>query len=471
MATNSIAPANVAGLGDDRISQDLLRPVFHTSRRFYLIALLLTVPILAGIAAFLYQVYFGIGVAGITRPVFWGFYITNFVFWIGISHAGTLISAILRLANAGWRRPVTRCAEAITVFALIIGASFPVIHLGRPWLFFWLIPYPSERGIWPNFRSPLLWDFFAIGTYITGSLTFLLLPIIPDWATVRDKASGWRKRIYTVLALGWRGTPREWHRLEMGMRIMAVAIIPVAVSVHTIVSWDFAMAPVPMWHSTVFGPYFVAGAIFSGIAALIIAMAFLRKFLHLEEYLKPIHFDNLGKLLLLMSLLWIYFIFAERLTVWYGNQTSEMAAFWSIQRGKFAFLFWTMVFCNFLIPFPILAIKKLRTISGTVIASVTVVIGMWIERFLIIVPPLEHKYLPYAWGNYRPTWVEITITAGTFAAMALLYLLFVKFVPIISMWEFKAGQHVPPPSPVRISALSPVQPGLQSTLPATDSEA
>lgn len=471
MATNSIEQANVVRPNDDRINQDLLRPIFHTSRRFYTIVLLLAVPVAAGLAAFLYQVYSGIGVAGITRPVFWGFYITNFVFWIGISHAGTLISAILRLANAGWRRPVTRCAEAITVFALVIGASFPVIHLGRPWLFFWLIPYPSERGIWPNFRSPLLWDFFAISTYITGSLTFLLLPIIPDWAMVRDKASGWRKRIYTVLALGWRGTPREWHRLEMAMRIMAVAIIPVAVSVHTIVSWDFAMAPVPMWHSTVFGPYFVAGAIFSGIAALIIAMAFLRKFLHLEEYLKPIHFDNLGKLLLLMSLLWIYFIFAERLTVWYGNETSEMAAFWSIQRGEFAILFWTMVFCNFLIPFPILAIKKLRTITGTVIASITVVIGMWLERFLIIVPPLEHKYLPYAWGNYRPTWVEITITVGTFFAMALLYVLFVKFVPIISMWEFKAGQHVQPLSHELRPASSRARAVLDNSLPAADGEA
>jgi Ni/Fe-hydrogenase subunit HybB-like protein len=471
VVTNSIAQTNVVRLNDDRISQDLLRPVFHTSRRFYTIVLLLAVPVVAALAAFLYQVYSGIGVAGITRPVFWGFYITNFVFWIGISHAGTLISAILRLTNAGWRRPVTRCAEAITVFALVIGASFPVIHLGRPWLFFWLIPYPSERGIWPNFRSPLLWDFFAISTYITGSLTFLLLPIIPDWAMVRDKASGWRKRIYTVLALGWRGTPREWHRLEMAMRIMAVAIIPVAVSVHTIVSWDFAMAPVPMWHSTVFGPYFVAGAIFSGIAALIIAMAFLRKFLHLEEYLKPIHFDNLGKLLLLMSLLWIYFIFAERLTVWYGNEASEMAAFWSIQRGKFAILFWTMVFCNFLIPFPILAIKKLRTITGTVIASITVVIGMWLERFLIIVPPLEHKYLPYAWGNYRPTWVEITITVGTFFAMALLYLLFVKFVPIISMWEFKAGQHVQPFSHELSPASSRARADLDNSLPAADGEA
>jgi Ni/Fe-hydrogenase subunit HybB-like protein len=471
VATNNITQIGVTHLNGDQISQDLLRPVFHTSRRFYTIALLLAVPVAAALAAFLYQVYSGIGVAGITRPVFWGFYITNFVFWIGISHAGTLISAILRLANAGWRRPVTRCAEAITVFALMIGASFPVIHLGRPWLFFWLIPYPSERGIWPNFRSPLLWDFFAISTYITGSLTFLLLPIIPDWAMVRDKASGWRKRIYAILALGWRGTPREWHRLEMAMRIMAVAIIPVAVSVHTIVSWDFAMAPVPMWHSTVFGPYFVAGAIFSGIAALIIAMAFLRRFLHLEEYLKPIHFDNLGKLLLLMSLLWIYFIFAERLTVWYGNETSEMAAFWSIQRGKFAILFWTMVFCNFLIPFPILAIKKLRTITGTVIASITVVIGMWLERFLIIVPPLEHKYLPYAWGNYRPTWVEITITAGTFFAMALLYLLFVKFVPIISMWEFKAGQHVQMLSHESGPALIQARADLESGLPAADSEA
>lgn len=469
MATNSLAETKVA-LSDGQISQDLLRPIFHTSRKFYGIALILAIPILAGLAAFLFQVYSGIGVAGITRPVFWGFYITNFVFWIGISHAGTLISAILRLANAGWRRPVTRCAEAITVFALMIGASFPVIHLGRPWLFFWLIPYPSERGIWPNFRSPLLWDFFAIGTYITGSLTFLLLPIIPDWATVRDQASGWRKRFYSILALGWRGTAKEWHRLEMAMRIMAVAIIPVAVSVHTIVSWDFAMAPVPMWHSTVFGPYFVAGAIFSGIAALIIAMAFLRRFLHLEEYLKPIHFDNLGKLLLLMSLLWIYFIVAERLTVWYGNQTSEMATFWSIQRGEFALLFWTMVFCNFLIPFPLLAIKKLRTITGTVIASSTIVIGMWIERFLIIVPPLEHKYLPYAWGHYRPTWVEITITAGTFAAMALLYLLFIKFVPIISMWEFKAGQHLPHPSQERVPALSQAQQGLPRALPAIDGE-
>jgi Ni/Fe-hydrogenase subunit HybB-like protein len=423
----------------DLVNKDLLRPVALLSTRFFLVVALLGMVVLAGFSAWGYQLYNGIGVAGIRRPVFWGFYITNFVFWIGISHAGTLISAILRLANAGWRRPVTRCAEVITVFALLIGAMFPVIHLGRPWQAFWLIPYPNERGLWPNYRSPLMWDFFAINTYLIGSTTFLILPIIPDFALARDKFSGWRKRFYGILSLGWRGTQRQWHRLETAMQIMAIIIIPVAVSVHTIVSWDFAMTPVPMWHSTIFAPYFVAGAIFSGIAALIVAMVFLRRFLHLEEYLPPVCFDNLGKLLLLMSLLWLYFVFAERLTVWYGNETAEVSVLWLTQRGPYRYLFWIMVACNFGIPFPLLAIKKLRTISGTCIASIAVVGGMWLERYLIIVPSLSRKFLPYAWGTYRPTWVEITITVATFAGMALLYVLFAKFVPIISIWELKVG--------------------------------
>lgn len=423
----------------EQINDDLLRPLSGSSGGYWLALAFLAGIVVAALAAFFWQIYAGLGVSGLRSPVFWGFYITNFVFWIGLSHAGTLISAILRLANATWRRPVTRCAEVITVFALSIGAAFPVIHLGRPWLAFWLIPYPSERGIWPNIRSPLLWDFFAITTYLISSVTFLLLPMIPDLALVRDRALGWKKKIYSALALGWTGTPKQWYRLETAMHIMAIAVIPVAVSVHSIVSWDFAMAPVPMWHSTIFAPYFVTGAIFSGIAALILAMALLRKFLHLQEYLLPIHFENLGKLLLVMSLLWFYFVFSERLTGWYGNESSEMAVFWLTQRGPFAPLFWTMVFCNFLIPFPLLAIKKFRTITGTAIASATVVVGMWIERFLIIVPSLSHKYLAYSWGTYRPTWVEITITAGTFAAMALLYMLFSKVVPIISVWELKAG--------------------------------
>jgi Ni/Fe-hydrogenase subunit HybB-like protein len=423
----------------EQIEQDLLRPIFESSAKYWIAVALATSLVLAGVCAFLYQVYNGIGVWGLNSPIFWAFDITNFVFWIGISHAGTLISAILRLCNATWRRPVTRCAEAITVFAVTIGAIIPICHIGRPWLGYWMIPYPSERQIWPNFRSPLAWDFFAIATYLTGSVSFLLLPTIPDFAAVRDRATGLRKKIYGALALGWQGTPRQWQRLEIAMHIMAIVIVPVAVSVHTIVSWDFAMTPVPMWHSTIFGPYFVVGAIFSGIAALILAMALLRKFLRLEAYLKPIHFENLGKLLLTMSLLWFYFTFAERLTTWYGNAPSEMDVFWTTIRQSFAPMFWTMVVCNFVIPVPILAIKKLRTITGTAIASCTIVVGMWIERFLIIVPALGHKYLSYSWGHYRPTWVEDTLMASSFGMMALLYLLFSKFVPMISIWEMKVG--------------------------------
>ena len=424
-----------------RINGDLLRPLLYTSWRFWALVVFLGAIVLSGLGAWLYQMYFGFGVSGVRWPIFWAFYVTNFVFWIGISHAGTLISAILRLVNARWRRPITRCAEVITVFALMIGAMFPIIHLGRPWLAFWLIPYPSERGIWPNFRSPLVWDFFAINTYLTGSILFLLLPMIPDFALVRDKTTGWRKTIYSALALRWQGTPKQWHRLESAMQIMAIAIIPVAVSVHTIVSFDFSMAPVPMWHSTMFGPYFVAGAIFSGIAALILAMALVRRFLHLEEYLHPVHFENLGKLLLMMSLLWTYFIFAERLTIWYGNESAEVAVFQVTQRGSFAPLYWTMVVCNFVVPFVILSIRKLRTIAGCVLASSTVLVGMWLERFLIIVPSLGHKYLPYSWGRYQPRPVEIMITVSTFAAMGLLYVLFSKLVPIISVWELKVGEH------------------------------
>ena len=423
----------------EKINQDLLRPILKASPRYFAAVTFFALVVGAALGAWAYQIKTGMGVAGINNPVFWGFYIINFVFWIGLSHAGTLISAILRLTNATWRRPITRCAEVITVFALSIGALFPLIHLGRVEKFYWLLPYPSERGLWPNFRSALLWDAMAITTYLVGSVAFLLLPIIPDFALIRDRVTGWRRSLYSALSLGWRGTAKQWHRLELAMHILAVVIIPVAVSVHTVVSWDFAMAPVPMWNTAIFGPYFVCGAIFSGIAALIVAMYFIRKLMHLENYLQPIHFENMGKLLLTLSLLWLYFIFAEHLTTWYNNEPSEMAVFWSRIRGRYAPLFWGMVACNFVIPFPILAIRQLRTITGTMIASLFVIVGMWLERFLIVVPSLSFKHLPYAWGDYRPSWVEITILAGTFAAMILLYLLFSKLVPIISIWELKGS--------------------------------
>ncbi len=428
---------------DDRLASDLMRPLERTGWRWYLFVGVLAAIVACGLFAWGFQMWQGFGLTGKRWPVFWGFLITDFVFWIGISHAGTLISAILRLVNAGWRRPVTRCAEVITAFALMIGGLFPIIHLGKPWLFFWLVPYPSRRLIWPNFRSPLVWDFFAISTYLTGSLLFLFLPMIPDLALVRDRSTGMRRKIYGVLALGWRGTTAQWHRLETAMQIMAIAIIPVAVSVHTIVSFDFSMALVPMWHSSIFGPYFVAGAIFSGIAGLIIAMAALRHVLKLHDYLEEIHFENLGKLLLTMSLLWGYFTFNERLTAWYGNMPAEMNTFQATQTGSYSPLFWTMVLVNFVIPVILLGIRRFRTITGCVVASVGVVIGMWLERFLIVVPSLGYKFLPYTWGTYRPRPTEIVITAATFAAITLLYTLFAKFVPIISIWEMRAGQHQP----------------------------
>ena len=424
---------------DARINTDLLRSVFSTGKWWFVTVAISGSVMLAAGLAFLYQAYTGIGIAGINRPVYWGFYITNFVFWIGISHAGTLISTILRVTGAEWRRPITRCAEAITVFSLMIGALFPIIHLGRPWLFYWLVPYPSERGLWPNFRSPIAWDFFAINTYLTGSTIYLYLPLIPDLAMLRAKSRGLKRKIYSILSLGWSGTPLQWHRLERAVQIMAIIIIPVAVSVHTIVSWDFAMAIQPMWHSTIFGPYFVVGAIFSGIAALIVAMAILRKVFHLEAYLKPVHFNNLGLLLLTMSLLWFYFTFSEYLTSYYGNEPAEMHIFWSKISGPYSPLFWTMVFCCFIIPVPILAIKKLRTITGTLIASIGIVIGMWLERFLIIVPTLAAPRLSYNWGHYSPRWVEILITAGTVAYFIFLYAVFTKLFPIVAIWEYKEG--------------------------------
>ncbi len=420
------------------VRADLWRPLSGASSRYLTVLALLAAIALWGLFAWSYQLHRGIGVAGIRRPVFWGLYLVNFVFWIGISHAGTLISAILRLTDAGWRKPVTRAAEAITVFALMIGGMFPIIHLGRAWLFFWLFPYPNSRLLWPNFRSPLLWDVTAISTYLTGSIIYLFLPLIPDVAQLSKHAGGWRRRLYHLLSLGWTGSDREWHALERAMKLMAGIILAVAVSVHTVVAWDFSMAIAPMWHSSIFGPYFVVGAIFSGIAALLIVMAIVRKAMHLERYLTPHHFNNLAKLLLLMSLLWLYFTVAENLTAWYGNEPREMAVFGARIRGNFAPYFWLMVFCNFVVPFVLLGIRRLRTIRTATIASVSVLIGMWLERFLIIVPTLSFGRLPATWGHYRPTWVEISITSATFAAMAVLYLVFSKLFPIIAVWEFES---------------------------------
>lgn len=386
--------------------------------------------------AWAWQITQGLGATGLGRPVYWGLYITNFVFFIGVSHAGTLISAILRIVGAEWRRPITRMAEVITVLVLFFGVGNVLLDLGRP-----------DRALnvilHPQFRSPLLWDVSSITVYLIASTVYLYLPLLPDIALLRDRTTGWRRRLYETLALGWTGTERQWHRLEKAIGIMAIAVIPIAISVHTVVSWVFAMTIQPMWHSTIFGPYFVVGAIFSGIAAIITAMVIVRKVYHLEAYLTPLHFNNLGVLLLVMACLWFYFTFAEYLTTWYGHEPTEIAVFDAKVSGPYAPYFWTMFITCFIVPFVILANPRTRTVAGTLVASISVNIGMWLERFTIVVPSLTNPRSPVHSFSYAPTWVEWSLMAGCFAAFTLLYMGFTKLFPIVSIWELEAHEKEP----------------------------
>lgn len=411
--------------------------------RYLLLVAFLAALVGFGAVGFAWQIYKGIGVTGLNRPIFWGFYITSFVFWIGISHAGTLVSAILRVLKVEWRRPLTRAAEAMTLFALMIGGLFPIIHLGRNWRFYWMIPLPNERGLWPNFRSALMWDLLAILTYITASSLFLFLPLVPDLATARDRTRGLRRRVYGILSLGWRGTQQQWHRLHLAMRIFTIVVIPIAVSVHTIVSWDFGMTQVEGWRSTVFGPYFVIGAIYSGIAALITVLILVRKSMGLQDYLTLRHFDRLGKVLLSVTVLWFYMFWAGFLTDWYGGNSVAKLIQHEHLVGSSAVLFWTMMTVNVGIPFLFLWFRRVRTsMAAMLVISLLINVGMWIERFLIIVSSTSVNSLSYNWGSYTPQWPEIAIATATFAAFALLYVIFSKALPLISLWEVKEGWRV-----------------------------
>ncbi len=419
----------------DRAMEDaaLFQPILKTGKGFYITALFLLAVALWGFYAYTFQFRYGLGVTGLSRPVFWGFYITNFVFFIGISHAGTLISAILRLCRAEWRRPITRMAEAITVLVLFFGAGNVLLDLGRPDRAIYVFRYG-------RIQSPLIWDVVSVSTYLTASTIYLYVPLIPDIALLRDRVSGWRHRLYTVLSLGWTGTTKQHHRLEIAISILAIVVIPIAVSVHTVVSGVFAMTIQPMWHSTIFGPYFVVGAIYSGIAALLMVMAVIRKLYHLEDYIKLIHFNYLGMLLFVMALLWFYFTFAEYLTTFYGNEPMEMAVFWAKINGDYRGFFWAMVLFCFIIPFPILCNRKTRTIAGTVIASGSIVIGMWLERFVIVVPTLINPRLPWDRTAYYPSWVEISLALAFLSTFILLYMVFTKLFPIVSIWEIREGR-------------------------------
>lgn len=412
----------------------LLRPILHTGRSFYIsVAILFSIALFA-VWTWYHQLETGLGVTGMNRPVFWGIYITNFVFFIGISHAGTLISAILRLCQAEWRRSITRAAEVITVLVLFFGVFNIIVDLGRPDRAMNVIKHGQ-------FRSPLLWDVTSISTYLMASSIYLLLPLIPDIAILRDRKVRFHW-LYKFLSFGWTGTEKQHKRLGIAISVMAVLVIPIAVSVHTVVSWVFGMTVQPMWHSTIFGPYFVVGAIYSGMAALLIAMTIIRKVYHLEGYLKQIHFDNLGKLLLVFTMLWFYFTFTEYLTTFYGSEPTHMSVFYSKLTGTFAPEFWVMVICCFVVPMAILTRRKTRTVTGCLVSSITITIGMWLERFTIVVPTLVNPRLPYPRGAYFPTWVEWSITLGCFAFFTLLYMAFTKVFPIISIWETEEGRRV-----------------------------
>jgi len=434
----------------DPVGQDwaLVRPIVESNPRFWIVVAALTAGIGLGITAYIHQLREGLGVTGMNRPVYWGIYIINFVFFIGISHAGTLISAILRLAGAEWRRAITRSAEVITVMVIVFGVGNVIFDLGRPDRVLFIV----QHG---RLQSPLLWDVCSISVYLTCSSIYLYLPLIPDIAILRDQTTRLRW-LYRALALGWQGTPRQYRILERAIGVLMVAVIPIAISVHTVVSFVFAMTVQPMWHAAIFGPYFVVGAIFSGIAALIVAMAIIRWAYHLEGYLKRVHFNYLGILLLVMTLLWFYFTFSEYLTTWYGADPIHMTVWWSKISGSYARVFWTMVTCCFVIPFAILCREKTRTVVGTVIASISITIGMWLERFVIVVPTVSNPRLPLDRGIYHPSWVEWSMLTGCFCFFILLYVLFTRFFPIVSIWEVQEG---------RMNARAETQERIESYMP------
>jgi Ni/Fe-hydrogenase subunit HybB-like protein len=425
---------------------NLLKSVTESHRGFYAWVAFLGAVVLWGLFAYLQQLRYGLIKTGMGDQISWGLYIANFVFFIGISHAGTLISAILRVTDADWRRPITRMAEGITVVALCIGGGMVVVDMGRPERMLNLFLYG-------RIQSPILWDVLGVSTYLTGCILYFYLPLIPDVAMLaaRSGFAGWRRRLYSALSLGWTGTPREWALLEKAISIMAVFIIPLAISVHTVVAWIFAMTLRPGWDSSIFGPYFVIGAIYSGAAAVVLAMCVLRRVLHLEDYLEPIHFRNLGLLLLSFSGLYLYFNINEYLTVSYKFQASDKRLLTQLFEGRYANLFWSgQIICiaiPFLLMVAVLGFNRYRPylIPGLGVASFLTIVGAWIKRYIIVVPTLASPFLPAQrlpekWMQYTPSWVEWSITAAAFAAFLLLYTFLAKLFPVVSIWETRPAE-------------------------------
>ena len=385
-----------------------------------------------------YLLVAGVGIWGINIPIGWGFAIVNFVWWIGIGHAGTLISAILLLLRQKWRTSINRFAEAMTLFAVACAGLFPLIHMGRPWLFYWMTPYPNPMWMWPQFRSPLVWDVFAVSTYATVSLLFWFVGLIPDLATLRDRAKNRAAQtIYGILAMGWRGSAVHWHRYEMASLLLAGLATPLVVSVHTVVSFDFAVAQVPGWHSTIFPPYFVAGAIYSGFAMVMTLAIPIRKFYNLEDFITMRHLGNMAKVMLATGLIVAYGYMMETFMAFYSGNPSEKFAIVNRMTGPYAFFYWMLIVCNIAIPQLLWSSRVRSSVPMLFIISLVVNVGMWLERFVIVVISLHRDFLPSSWGMYYPTRWDWATYVGTIGLFLTLLFLFLRFLPMISIYEMR----------------------------------
>ncbi len=420
------------------VNRDVMRTILETGPKYWM---LLGGSVLVALTCFfvpwIHQLNVGIGTAGMNRSAMWGSYLSNFIFWIGLSHSGTLLSAVLHITQSDWRKAIYRSAEAMTLFSLITAALFVMVHVGRVWFVHWIAPIPNQMGLWPNFRSPLSFDVMAVTTYLTASSVFIYMGSVPDFAAVRDSSTGMRRRLYTIFSFGWRGTTREWHTLGWAYTFFAVLVIPLAVSVHSIVSWDFALSIIPGLHHTIFAPYFVCGAIYSGTAGIVTVMFLIRKYLNFERYIKEIHLENLAKLLIVLSAIWTYINIMELFNTWYGGNSESIEALnWRLT-GFYAPAFWEMILCCTFVPMLMWFKKIRRNWKAMLIISLLINLGMLTERFIIVATSLPRKFLPDAFGFYFPSAVEILITIGSFAIFATLFLIFIKWVPSVSIYEVK----------------------------------
>jgi Ni/Fe-hydrogenase subunit HybB-like protein len=425
------------------VNRDVVRSLDVPGPLYFAWATVAALLLLCLVLALSWQVFMGLGSTGLRVPQLWALYITNFVFWIGIGHAGTLISAILYLFRARWRTSIFRAAEAMTIFAVMTAGLFPLIHVGRLWFAYFLFPYPNQRMLWPNFKSPLMWDVFAVSTYLSISTVFFIVGLVPDVAALRDATRGWRRRIYGLLALGWEGSDVQWRHYRRAYGLLAALATPLVLSVHSVVSWDFAMALIPGWHSTLFAPFFVDGAILSGFAMVLVLVLPMRRYFRLEPYITERHLDALARLLLVTSLILSYFYVCDAFTSWYSADVAERGSLWWRLTGPYQPLVIAQYVCNSLVPLVLFLRWARRSNAVLFVVSVLVLVGMWLERFNIIVPSLGHDFYPYTWGVFLPAVIDTTISVGSFGFFFLLFLGFVKLMPSMSIVEVKETLPVP----------------------------